>query len=100
MIIKSGDSPDISRLDLGQTRGSQGAGATGAPAQGWIQQSHSNDSISLSTTGDLVQQAMTAGASDRAARVQQLKSQVESNQYQVDAQATSQAIIDAHLSGE
>lgn len=99
MIIKSGDSPDISRLDLSQTRGSQGAGAA-ATAQGWIQQTHSNDSISLSNTGDLVQQALTAGASERAARVQQLRNQVESNQYQVDAQATGQAIIDAHLSGE
>jgi anti-sigma28 factor (negative regulator of flagellin synthesis) len=100
MMIKSGDSLDASRLGLDQTRGSQGAGSTGAPASGPVQPSSGQDSISLSTPGDIVQQALTAGASDRAARIQQLKNQVDSNQYQVDAQATSRAIIDAHLAGD
>ena len=99
MIIKNGTNPDVSRMDLGQTRASQGVGP-GAPSQGQVQQKTSSDSISLSTPGDIVQQALTAGASDRAARIQQLKSLIDSNQYQIDAQATSRAIIDAHLAGD
>ncbi|HTR34841.1 MAG TPA: flagellar biosynthesis anti-sigma factor FlgM [Bryobacteraceae bacterium] len=100
MMIKSGDSLDASRLGLDQTRGSQGAGSAGAPTSGSAQQNHGNDSISLSTPGDIVQQALTAGASSRAARIQELKNQIDGNQYQVDPQATSRAIINAHLAGE
>ncbi|HUA20083.1 MAG TPA: flagellar biosynthesis anti-sigma factor FlgM [Bryobacteraceae bacterium] len=100
MMIKSGDSLDASRLGLDQTRGSQGVGTAGASASGSVQQNPTNDSISLSTPGDIVQQALTAGASSRAARIQQLKSQIDSNQYQVDPLATSQAIIGAHIAGD
>jgi anti-sigma28 factor (negative regulator of flagellin synthesis) len=100
MMIKGGDSLDAARLGLDQTRGSQGAGSAGAPASGSVQPNLAHDSISLSTPGDIVQKALTAGASDRAARIQQLKNQIDSNQYQVDALATSRAIIDAHLAGD
>ena len=100
MIIKNGETPDVSRLDLDQTRGSREVGATAASAGGSANPTASNDSISLSTPSGIVQQALTAGAADRAARIQQLKSQIDSNQYQVDALATSRAIIDAHLAGD
>jgi anti-sigma28 factor (negative regulator of flagellin synthesis) len=58
------------------------------------------DSIALSGTTGLVQQAIVSGIDARAARVQELQKQVQSGQYQVDAKAVSQAVIEAHLGGE
>jgi len=100
MIIKNGQTPDVSRMDLDQTRGSREVGATAASATGSANRTPSNDSISLSSPSGIVQQALIAGAGERAARVQQLKSQIDSNQYQTDALATSRAIINAGLAGD
>jgi len=58
------------------------------------------DSIVLSTAAGLVQQAATAGAADRASRVQQLKQQVESGTYGLDPATISSALIGATIAGE
>jgi anti-sigma28 factor (negative regulator of flagellin synthesis) len=58
-----------------------------------------DDSISLSNTPNLVQQALNSSSSERSARVQELKALVQNNQYQPDAQEVSSALIDAHLTG-
>ena len=100
MIIKNAETPDVSRMDLDQTRGSRGVGATGASGSASTAQTASSDSISLSSSSDLVQQALTSGAAARAARVQELKGLIDSNQYSVDALATSKALISAHLAGD
>jgi flagellar biosynthesis anti-sigma factor FlgM len=71
--------------------GSESASSSSAP---------SADSIALSSTKDLVQQAMGAGSEARLARVAALRQQVASGQYLVDALAVSRALIGAHLAGE
>lgn len=68
----------------GQSTGGVGAGA---------------DSIALTGTSNLVQQALHAGSDARAARVQELKALVQSNQYLPSAQEVSGALIDAHIAG-
>jgi flagellar biosynthesis anti-sigma factor FlgM len=60
----------------------------------------SEDSIVLSTAARLVQQAWSAGAADRASRVQQLKQQVESGEYSIDPAAIGCALIGATIAGE
>ena len=57
------------------------------------------DSISLSTSPNLVQQALNSSSAARTARIQELKALVASNQYQPSAQEVSSALIDAHLAG-
>jgi flagellar biosynthesis anti-sigma factor FlgM len=100
MKIKPGDTPDAMRMDLNPTRGTREAGATATSNSTSPSRASSSDSIALSTTTGLVQQALGAGSDARAARVQELQKQVASGQYQVDAMAVSHALIEAHLAGE
>ena len=58
------------------------------------------DSIVLSTAARLVQQASSAGADDRASRVQQLKQQIESGAYSIDPATISSALIGRAIAGE
>ncbi len=102
MIINNNEPSNVSRLNLDQTTGSSRTAETQAAS---TQPSGSGasavgDSISLSSSPNLVQQALGAGASARAARVQQLKALVQSNQYQPDAQEVSRALIRAHIAGD
>jgi flagellar biosynthesis anti-sigma factor FlgM len=104
MIINNNDTPDISRLNLDQTNNlnktqasARAAGASGASST--TDSSPGDDSISLSNSPNLVQQALTSSSSERSARIQELKALVQNNQYQPDAQAVSSALIDAHLAG-
>ena len=60
----------------------------------------SSDSIAISGTNSLVQQALGSASADRAARVLELQKQFQSGQYQVDSVAVSRALIAAHLAGE
>lgn len=102
MIINNNDTPDVSRLNLDQanlnkTQGSARAAeasnvATTSGAPG-------DDSISLSNSPNLVQQALASSSSERSARIQDLKALVQNNQYQPDAQEVSSALINAHLTG-
>ena len=100
MRIKTGDTGDVSRIDVGQTlaaressnaSGSDSVSTTGAPT---------GDSIALSSRGNILQQAVAAGAEARANRIQQLKNQIDANRYSVDATEVSRALIDAHLAGD
>lgn len=59
----------------------------------------SGDRIDLGSQNGLVSQAQTAGASERAARVEQLRALVQSGQYQVDANVLSQSLVSAALAG-
>jgi len=100
MIINNNDTPDVSRLALDKTQGSSRAAGAGAsqPAT-TTDNSPGDDSISLSNSPNLVQQALNSSSSARAARVQELKALVQNNQYQPDAQEVSRALINAHLKG-
>jgi flagellar biosynthesis anti-sigma factor FlgM len=110
MIINNNENTGVPRLNLdqvnldqstGSSRASEAVSAQSASAQpAGSGASPVNDSISLSSSPNLVQQALTAGASARSARVQQLKALIQNNQYQPSAQEVSRALISAHVAGE
>jgi flagellar biosynthesis anti-sigma factor FlgM len=101
MIINNNESPDVSRLNLDQTQQSARTASAGASkSTSAAGNSPGDDSISLSNSPNLVQQALASSSSARSARVQELKALVQSNQYQPDAQAVSVALINAHLTGD
>jgi flagellar biosynthesis anti-sigma factor FlgM len=101
MIINNNESPDVSRLNLDQTQQSARTASAGASnSTSAADNSPGDDSISLSNSPNLVQQALASSSSARTARVQELKALVQSNQYQPDAQAVSVALINAHLTGD
>ena len=101
MIVNNNEVPGASRLNLDQTAASsrttdaapsQSAGASGATSGA--------DSISLTSSSTLAQQALSAGSDARAARVQQLRTLIQSNQYNPSAQEISSALIRAHIAGD
>jgi anti-sigma28 factor (negative regulator of flagellin synthesis) len=99
MNIKNDDTRGVSRLDLEQTSGARQTGrATSNPVPEG--QTSPSDSIALSITNDIVQQALSSGAAARASRIAELKHLVQTNQYPVDAAAVSKALIEAHLRGD
>ena len=101
MTIQNNDN-NVSRMDLDKT---QQSGRPAAPSSSSVSSSGADstpgdDSISLSNSGNLVQQALASSSSARLARVQELKALVENNQYLPDAAEVSRALISAHLIGE
>jgi len=105
MMINNNEASGTSRLNLDQTNLSQTSGTSRAGEAGSVQSTSGgasavSDSISLSNSPDLVQQALNAGADARAERVQQLKALVQSNQYLPSAEEVSQALISSHIAGE
>jgi anti-sigma28 factor (negative regulator of flagellin synthesis) len=101
--INNNEAPGVGGLNLDKP--AQSAAATRTSESGVAQSATgsttaANDSISLSSSPNLVQQALSAGASARSARVQQLKALVQSDQYQPSAQEVSSALITAHLAGD
>jgi flagellar biosynthesis anti-sigma factor FlgM len=100
MKIKTSDTPDATRMELNPTRAARESSGTAASSSISGNRATSSDSIAISGTGNLVQQAAVAGSADRAARVQELQGQYQSGQYQVDAVAVSRALIAAHFVGE
>ena len=99
-IYGGGDTMDASQVNLDQTRSTREVFDNNASTPNSTAISPNSDSISLSGISDLVQQALSAGTDARAARVQQLKQLIESNQYPIDPVAVGNAIIGAHLAGE
>lgn len=102
MIINNNETPDVSRLNLDQTSLSKSQGssrAAGAYNSATTSSTPGDDTISLSNSPNLVQQALASPSSARLARIQELKALVASNQYQPDAQEVSRALINAHLGG-
>jgi len=100
MTVNNNPTPDVSLLNLDKTQSSPpaaGLGAASKPAT--TDSTPGDDSISLSNSGNLVQQALASSSAARSARVQELKALVASNQYQPDAQEVSSALINAHIAG-
>ncbi len=91
--------PSASQLHVEHSRAT-GESAAAGPSGSGAASGSLEDSIELSAAAVLVQQASSAGAADRASRVQQLKQQVESGQYSVDPAAISDALISATAAGE
>ncbi len=98
--INNNETPGTSRLNLEQTSGSSRTTEASAANASAGAAGTTSDSISLTNSLNLVQQALTAGSSARAARVQQLKALVQNNQYNPSAQEISSALISAHLAGD
>jgi len=90
----------VNQVDLNQTRAVRGVGAQSAAGSASNSRPSGSDSITLSSNSDLVRLALSAGSDARSARVAELQQQVQSGQYQADAGAVSQALINAHLAGE
>lgn len=102
MIINNNDTPDIARLSqtaLGKAQESSRASSTAASAATGPDASPGDDSISLSSSPNLVQQALNSPSPARAARTQELKALVATGQYNPDAQQVASALVDAHLAG-
>ncbi len=100
MRIKTGDMTDASQINLDQTRNTREVSDSSASGVTAANKSQGSDSIALSGISDLVSQAQSAGSDARAARVQQLKQLIESNQYPIDPVAVSRALISAHVAGD
>jgi flagellar biosynthesis anti-sigma factor FlgM len=99
MIVNNNPTPDsLYNVDKAKSSSPTGAPAA-APKLASTGSTEGNDSISLSNSPDLVQQALASSSPARMARVQELKALVQNNQYQPDAQEVSSALIDAHLAG-
>jgi flagellar biosynthesis anti-sigma factor FlgM len=100
MKIKTSDTPDATRMELNPTRATREADGPTASNSVSSNATSSSDSIAISGTNSLVQQALSSGSATRAARVAELQKQYQSGQYQVDAVAVSRALIATHLAGE
>ena len=102
MIINNNDTPDVSRLNLDQANLNKTQGSSRAAGSSNVAATSGapgDDSISLSNSPNLVQQALASSSAERSARIQDLKALVQNNQYQPDAQEVSRALINAHLTG-
>lgn len=99
MIINNNETSDVSRLNLEKTLGSSPAAGAGTSKFSTTDTTPGSDSVSLSNSPNLVQQALNSSSSARSARVQELKALVQSNQYQPDAKEVASALIGAHLTG-
>jgi len=100
MRIQNGDVTDNMEIQLNQTRQSREVADSGTASGGSTPTAGSSDSINITGAGGLVQSALTAGSQQRADRVEQLRQLVNSNQYSVDPEAVSRALISAHLAGD
>jgi anti-sigma28 factor (negative regulator of flagellin synthesis) len=103
MIINNNDTPGASRLNLDQTSQTNASSRTkeaGASQSSTGPAAPGTDSTSLTSSANLIQQALTAGVDARAARIQQLRALVQNNQYQPSPQDVSRAVIGAHIAGE
>jgi anti-sigma28 factor (negative regulator of flagellin synthesis) len=58
-----------------------------------------DDTVAFSEAANFVQQTSSAGEQSRLARILQLKTAIEKNQYSVDPLAVSHAVIKAALLG-
>jgi anti-sigma28 factor (negative regulator of flagellin synthesis) len=99
MIINNNPTPDVSRLNLDKTQNSSPAAGAPSSKSAGADATPGDDSISLSNSPNLVQQALNSSSAARSARTQELKALVASNQYQPSAQEVSTALIDAHITG-
>jgi flagellar biosynthesis anti-sigma factor FlgM len=99
MIVNNNQPPDVSLLNLDKTQSSPPTTGTSASNSASTTSTPGEDSISLSNSPNLVQQALAATSPARTARTQELKALVQSNQYQPDAQEVSSALVNAHIAG-
>jgi hypothetical protein len=106
MIVKHGDTPDLSGANLERAQQSREV-SHAAPPEAPVTTSEApkapspvNDQIALSLATKLLQQASTAGEQTRLDRILQLKTAIVKEQYRYDPLAVGHALVEAHLLGE
>ena len=97
MRINRGDMTDPPQVELDQSRPAREVVENAAPPAQPAGGSAGSDSIAITGISGLVQQALSAGAAERADLVQQLKQLIESGQYTVDPLTVSRALLSAHV---
>jgi len=88
-----------SGVQLDPARSTSGPGSADSASGEAIAGEH-GDSVALSSAASQVHQALSAGADARAARVQQLRQQIEAGQYAIDPATIGNALLDAGIAGE
>lgn len=96
--INNNEPSGLSQLNLNQTAASSKAADTGANQTTGVPGT-SSDSIALTSSSSLIQQALSAGSDARTARVQELRALIANNQYNPSAQDVASALIGAHIAG-
>jgi anti-sigma28 factor (negative regulator of flagellin synthesis) len=105
MIVKNGETPDVSAVNLERTQQSREV-THAAPPEAPVNSEAPkvpvpiNDQIALSLATKLLQQASTAGEGARLDRILQLKTAIVKEQYRYDPLAVGHALIEANLLGE
>jgi len=99
MIINRGDSLDLTSSNVGRSAAAQEAEAQAAIKAPPIP-TGVNDQIALSLATNYVQQATSAGSDARLERILALKHAIQAEQYLVEPNAVSHALIRATLLGE
>lgn len=103
MMINNNDAPGASQLNLDQTSltRSQASPRTSGTGNDYATTDAipGDDTISLSNSSNLVQQALNSSSSSRSSRIQELRSLIQNNQYNPDPKEVSSALINATLAG-
>lgn len=100
MTIKSGETHEVSGLNVDRSVGSHPVETASVPKTVVPPNPITvDDRIALSVATNVVQQASSIGEEARLARVLQLKTAIEKNQYVVNPRAVSHALIESELSG-
>ena len=84
--------PNTDRL-IGPTKPGSGSASSAKNSQ------TGSDGIDLGSQSGLISQTLQAGSTERASFVEQLRTLVQSGQYQVDTAALSQAIVSGAVNG-
>lgn len=103
MTVNNNDAAGASQLNLDQTSLNRSQASSRASGTGTnyatSDSTPGDDTISLSNASSLVQQALNSSSSSRSSRIQELKSLIQNNQYNPDAQEVSSALVNATLAG-
>lgn len=105
MIVKNGDTPDLSGVSLDRAQQSREVSHAAPPESPVTIEAPKvltpvNDQIALSLATKLLQQASSAGEEVRLQRILQLKTAIVKEQYRYDPLAVGHALVEASLLGE
>jgi hypothetical protein len=105
MIVKNGETLDVSAVNLERTQQSREVIHAAPPEPPVMTEAPKvpipvSDQIALSLATKLLQQASTAGEGARLDRILQLKTAIVKEQYRYDPLAVGHALIEANLLGE
>lgn len=100
MIIKPGDTTDVTTSSLQRSAATREAAPRASESQTVQSAVPLSDHIALSLATNLVQKVNQVGEAARINRILELKHAIQVKQYVVDPAAVSHALLQAHLLGE